>query len=345
MTIHIGISGWRYGPWRGVFYPGKLPQRRELEFASRAFPTIEINGSFYSLQHPFSYDAWYRETPPDFVFAIKGGRYITHMLRLKNFDIALANFFASGIFNLREKIGPFLWQFPPQFRYDEERFEKFFAALPRTLASALSIARRRDARMKGRCRLGIDCDRPLRHAVEIRHESFVSETFIAQLRRHNIALVVADTAGKWPYYEDVTADFVYIRLHGDKELYVSGYTDEALGRWAERIRAWADGGEVADAKRMSSRAAVPLRARDVYCYFDNDVKVRAPVDAHALMRKLGLPVPVAPAVVSEKADAFVPESLDTLPYAASRMDTRWRFARRPAKSSERRNVRSRRNVE
>ena len=183
LTIRIGISGWRYAPWRGVFYPGTLPQRRELEFASRAFPTIEINGSFYSLQYPFSYDAWYRETPPDFVFAIKGGRYITHMLRLKNFDTALANFFASGIFNLREKIGPFLWQFPPQFRYDEERFENFFAALPRTLASALSIARRRDARMKGRCRLGIDCDRPLRHAVEIRHESFISETFIAQLRR------------------------------------------------------------------------------------------------------------------------------------------------------------------
>jgi uncharacterized protein YecE (DUF72 family) len=344
MTIRIGISGWRYGPWRGVFYPARLPQRRELEFASRAFPSIEINGSFYSLQYPFSYEAWYRETPPDFVFAIKGGRYITHMLRLKNFETALANFLASGIFNLREKIGPFLWQFPPQFRYDEERFENFFNALPRTLAAALSIARRRDARMKGRCRLGIDCDRPLRHAVEIRHESFISETFIAQLRRHNIALVVADTAGKWPYYEDVTADFVYIRLHGDKELYVSGYTDEALARWAERIRAWAEGREPADAKRMSERPAVRARARDVYCYFDNDVKVRAPVDAHALMRKLGLPVPVAPAVVGDKGAAFVPESLDALPYAASRMDTRWRFTRRQTTSNGRPQNRTRRNV-
>jgi uncharacterized protein YecE (DUF72 family) len=344
MTIRIGISGWRYAPWRGVFYPGNLPQRRELEFASRAFPTIELNGSFYSLQYPFSYDAWYHQTPPDFVFAIKGGRYITHMLRLENFDTALANFFASGIFNLREKIGPFLWQFPPQFRYAEERFENFFAALPRTLAAALSIARRRDARMKGRCRLGIDCDRPLRHAVEIRHESFVSEAFIAQLRRHNIALVVADTAGKWPYYEDVTADFIYIRLHGDKELYVSGYTDEALEQWADRIRAWAHGGELSNAKRMSARPAVSLRARDVYCYFDNDVKVRAPVDAHALMRKLRLPVPVAPAVMTEQAGAFVPESLDALPHALPRVDPRWRFGRREPKSSERRHVRPRRNA-
>jgi uncharacterized protein YecE (DUF72 family) len=328
-----------------VFYPGNLPQRRELEFASRAFPTIELNGSFYSLQYPFSYEAWYRETPPDFVFAIKGGRYITHMLRLRNFETALANFFASGIFNLREKIGPFLWQFPPQFRYDEERFEHFFAALPRTLAAALAIARRRDARMKGRCRLGIDCDRPLRHAVEIRHESFVSEAFVAQLRRHNIALVVADTAGKWPYYEDVTADFVYIRLHGDKELYVSGYTDGALERWAQRIRAWARGGELSNGKRMSAQPAVSLRARDVYCYFDNDVKVRAPVDAHALMRKLRLPAPVVPAVMSERGGAFVPESLDALTHTLPRVDTRWRFARRQPKSGERRYVRPRRNAE
>ncbi|MGZ8209378.1 MAG: DUF72 domain-containing protein [Burkholderiales bacterium] len=342
MTIRIGISGWRYGPWRGVFYPGNLPQRRELEFASRAFPTIEINGSFYSLQYPFSYAAWYRETPPDFVFAIKGGRYITHMLRLRNFETALANFLASGIFNLREKIGPFLWQFPPQFRYDEARFERFFSVLPRTLAGALSIARRRDARMKGRCRLAIDCDRPLRHAVEIRHESFISETFIAQLRRHNIALVMADTAGKWPYYEDVTADFVYIRLHGDKELYVSGYTEEALDRWADRIRAWADGQEPADARRISVKSAPRRRSRDVYCYFDNDVKVRAPIDAHTLMRKLGLPVPVSAAIVSESAGGFAPESLDSLPHALPRIDTRWRFGARATKAVDNARVRPRR---
>ena len=327
-TIRIGISGWRYEPWRGVFYPKGYAQRRELEFASRAFPTIEINGSFYSLQHPASYQTWYDETPPGFVFAIKGGRYITHMLRLKNCERAMANFFASGIFNLREKIGPFLWQFPPQFRYDEERFENFFRSLPRNLESALSLARRRDARMTGRCRLAIDCNRPLRHAVEIRHESFINEAFVAQLRRHKIALVVADTAGKWPYYEDVTADFMYIRLHGDSQLYVSGYTDEALERWAARIRAWAAGSEPADAKRMSTKPAAARRSRDIYCYFDNDVKVRAPVDAHNLMRKLGLAVTVNAAVTGDTPESFVPETLDTLPYALPRQDTRWRFGPR-----------------
>ena len=328
MTIHIGISGWRYEPWRGVFYPKNLPHRRELEFASRAFPTIEINGSFYSLQHPASYQTWYEQTPPGFVFAIKGGRYITHLLRLKNCERAMANFFASGIFNLREKTGPFLWQFPPQFRYDEERFEDFFDMLPRDFESALRLARRRDGRMTGRCRLGIDCNRRLRHAVEIRHESFANETFVAQLRRHRIALVVADTAGKWPYYEDITADFMYLRLHGDAELYVSGYTDEALERWAARIRAWAEGSEPEDAKLISTKPAPRRRSRDIYCYFDNDVKVRAPIDAQNLMRKLGLPVPVPAAVEAESPGSFDPEALDTLPYALPRQDDRWKFTPR-----------------
>jgi uncharacterized protein YecE (DUF72 family) len=327
-TIRIGISGWRYEPWRGVFYPKDLAQRRELEFASRAFPTIEINGSFYSLQHPDSYRSWHEATPPGFVFAIKGGRYITHLLRLRNADRAVANFFASGIFNLREKIGPFLWQFPPQFRYDEERFENFFRMLPRDLEAALCLARRRDTRMTGRCRLAIHDNVALRHAVEIRHDSFVDERFIAQLRRHRIALVVADTAGKWPYYEDVTADFMYIRLHGDAELYVSGYTDEALERWATRIRAWADGGEPPDAKHISGKPAPRRRSRDIYCYFDNDVKVRAPIDAHSLMRKLGLSVSVNAAVAGAAPDVFDATLLDTLPYALPRTDTRWRFGPR-----------------
>jgi uncharacterized protein YecE (DUF72 family) len=328
-TIRIGISGWRYEPWRGVFYPKDLAHRRELEFASRAFSTIEINGSFYSLQHPNSYQTWYEETPPGFIFAIKGGRYITHMLRLRNAERAVSNFFASGIFNLRDKIGPFLWQFPPQFRYDEERFEHFFEMLPRDLESALSIARRRDARMTGKCRLAIHENMALRHAVEIRHPSFADDRFVAQLRRHGIALVVADTAGKWPDFEDVTADFMYIRLHGDSELYVSGYTDEALERWAARIRAWATGGEPADAKRITAKAPPRRRSRDIYCYFDNDVKVRAPLDAHTLMRKLGLPVTVNAAVSSASPETFVAETLDQLPYALPRADSRWRFNTRP----------------
>jgi uncharacterized protein YecE (DUF72 family) len=343
-TIRIGISGWRYEPWRGVFYPRDLAQWRELQFASRAFPTIEINGSFYSLQHPASYQTWYEQTPADFVFAIKGGRYITHMLRLRNCERAMANFFASGIFNLREKIGPFLWQFPPQFRYDEERFENFFNMLPRNMKGALGLARKRDSRMTGRCRLAVDCDRPLRHAVEIRHESFIDERFVRQLRRHSVALVVADTAGRWPLYEDVTSDFIYVRLHGDSELYVSGYTDEALDRWAARIRAWAAGGEPPDAKRIAKDAAPPKRSRDVYCYFDNDVKVRAPIDAQNLTRKLGLPVNLDAAVAAAAPESFDPRTLDALPYALPRQDTRWRFGPRVATQRKADRSRTRRSA-
>jgi len=287
--ILVGISGWRYEPWRGVFYPPGLAQARELEYASRALPTIEINGTFYSLQRPEFFDAWHAETPPGFVFAVKGSRFLTHMLKLRNVAKPLANFFASGILGLRDKLGPFLWQFPPSFRFEPERLDAFFRMLPRDTAQALRLARRRDARMTGRCRLAIDCNRKLRHAVEIRHESFIDPAFVALLRRHRIALVVADTAGKWPYREDVTADFVYLRLHGEKELYASGYTEAALDRWAARIRAWSEGGEPEDARRIS-QAPAPRRAkRDVYCYFDNDIKVKAPFDAKRLIGKLGLP--------------------------------------------------------
>jgi uncharacterized protein YecE (DUF72 family) len=266
----IGISGWRYEPWRGVFYPRGLPQRRELEYAARHFPTVEINGSFYSLQRPEYYAQWYRETPPGFVFAVKGSRYITHLLRLKNIDKPLANFFASGIFELKEKLGPFLWQLPPMLRFDAGRLEGFFEKLPKSTSEALSLARRRDARLKGRARLAIDADRPLRHAVEVRHQSFVCEEFTSLLEKHEIGLVVADTAGKWPLMFDVTAEFVYVRLHGDVKIYTSGYTPRALDAWAKRIRAW------------------QRRDKDVYVYFDNDVKVRAPYDALNLMKKLGL---------------------------------------------------------
>jgi uncharacterized protein YecE (DUF72 family) len=271
-----------------VFYPRDLPQPRELEYASRELPSIEINGSFYSLQHPQSYERWYRATPPGFVFSVKGGRYITHIRRLREIETPLANFFASGIFNLREKLGPILWQFPPSFRYDRDRIERFLARLPRDTEEALKLARGRDARMKGRSRLAIDANRRLRHAMEIRHDSFLDESFVELLRRYQVALVVADTAGKWPYREDVTSDFVYIRLHGDRKIYYSGYTERALDRWAARIRAWSSGRQPGDAHRISRAPPPKRRSRDVYVYFDNDVKVKAPFDAKALMRKLGL---------------------------------------------------------
>lgn len=272
--IRIGVSGWRYAPWRGVFYPRDLPQRLELAYASRKFATLEINGSFYSLQRPETYRQWHDQTPADFVFALKGSRFITHMKKLRDIETPLANYFASGVFELRAKLGPILWQFPPNFRYERERMARFFDLLPRDTRQALRLARKRDARMRGRARLAIDANRPLRYAVEIRHESFLDASFLELLRDHNIALVIAETAKTWPMPLDITADFVYMRLHGDKELYKSGYSDRALERWAQRIRAW-----------HRPRSARP---RDVYCYFDNtDVKLRAPVDARTLMRKLG----------------------------------------------------------
>ena len=287
-AIRIGISGWRYEPWRGVFYPEDLVQHRELEFASRALPTIEINGSFYSLQRPDSYAAWYEATPPGFMFSVKGNRFITHILRLKEIDGPVANVLASGVFKLREKLGPFLWQFPPNFKFDPERMEHFPGLLPHDSEAGLALARNYEPRMEGKVALDIDKKRQLRHAVEIRNESFMDESFIALLRKYKVAVVVADTAGKWPYIEDVTADFMYLRLHGDKELYASGYTDEALDRWAKRIQAWTSGSQPADAHLVSSKAPPVRKSRDIFCYFDNDIKVRAPFDARRLIEKLGL---------------------------------------------------------
>ncbi|HJU25372.1 MAG TPA: DUF72 domain-containing protein, partial [Rhodanobacteraceae bacterium] len=247
--IRIGISGWRYPPWRGVFYPKDLVQRDELSYASRHFSSVELNGSFYSLQRPESYARWRDATPPGFVFAVKGPRFITHIKRLRDFEAPLANFFASGVFELREKFGPMLWQFPANFKYDHDVFARFFDRLPRDTEAALKLARRRDFRMKGRACLSIDRNRKMRHAIEIRHPGFLDPSFIALLREHDIALVVADTAGKWPYVEEVTASFMYLRLHGDVQLYTSGYTDQALDRWADRIRAWSTGSQPRDAAR------------------------------------------------------------------------------------------------
>lgn len=255
----IGISGWRYAPWRGTFYPKSLPQRRELEYASRQVNSIEINGSFYSLQRPSSYKLWHDETPEGFVFAVKCPRFITHLKRLKSVEIPLANFFASGVLRLGAKLGPMLWQLPPSFKFDPERLAAFFDLLPRSTAEAARIARRHDAHLKkSRAWLRTDEDRPLRHALEVRHNSFIVPEFVELLRRHEIALVVADTAGKWPFMEDVTADFIYIRLHGDEQLYVSGYTDEALDLWAKRSGA---GIREATHPRRRRRPLLPRRAR------------------------------------------------------------------------------------
>lgn len=282
---YIGISGWKYTPWRGVFYPAGLPQREELAFASRQVASIEINGSFYSLQNPASYQAWHAQTPKDFVFAVKGPRYITHMLQLSGTEHALANFFASGVLALGRKLGPVLWQLPPRMAYDAARIDGFLSQLPRDTRSALALARRHDERLNGRSFLTAVGGLRIRHALEVRHPSFVQPEFVSLLRRHGVALVVADTAGRWPFIEDLTADFVYVRLHGDKELYASGYSDKVLAQWARRIAHWRHGHQVPGAKLASPHAA-RRGVRDVYCYFDNDMKVHAPGDAARLTRQL-----------------------------------------------------------
>jgi uncharacterized protein YecE (DUF72 family) len=266
----VGTSGWLYPPWRNVFYPPKLPHRLELQYIASQLNTVEINGTFYSLQRPESFTKWYAETPEDFLFAVKGARFITHMKKLAGVDTPLANFFASGVLALREKLGPILWQLPPNFGFDAERLATFFAQLPRSTGEAAWLARRHDERLTGRSITNADADRPLRHALEIRHKSFEVPAFPDLLREHHIALVVADTAGRWPLLRDVTSDLVYVRLHGDVELYTSGYTDQALDKWAAEIQAWLAAG------------------LDVQVHFDNDVKVHAPFDAMSLARKLGI---------------------------------------------------------
>ena len=285
--LRIGISGWRYPPWRGSFYPSDLPQRLELHYASRALSSIEINGSFYALQPPASWRKWYADTPRGFVFSVKAPRFITHVRRLRDVEKPVANFFASGLLELREKLGPILWQFPPSFAYDPELFDTFLSMLPRDSASALALARRHDDHIKHVGDLSLGKNRRLRHVIEIRHESFEDPAFIKLLRKHRVGLVVADAARKWPKLEDVTAGFVYMRLHGEKELYASGYTDAALDDWAKRIRAWMRGSQSRDASHRISRELPPRRkSRDVYCYFDNDIKVKAPFDAMKLRSRL-----------------------------------------------------------
>nr|WP_272954634.1 DUF72 domain-containing protein [Kribbella sandramycini] len=287
VAYRVGISGWRYAPWRSVYYPEGLPQRAELEYVSRRLSSVELNGSFYSLQRPTSYQRWYAETPDDFVFAVKGPRFVTHMKRLADVEAPLANFFASGLLALGNKLGPILWQLPGNFRYDEQRLATFFELLPRTTVEALGLAKRHEDRMQGKVFLETVSDQPLRYAMEVRHDSFETTGFIELLREHNIALVCADTAGKWPMLDDVTADFVYVRLHGADELYVSGYDDKALDHWAARARIWHQGRTPADGRTVAKDRPA-RRRRDVYVYFDNDAKVHAPFNAEALSRRLGL---------------------------------------------------------
>lgn len=266
---YIGMSGWVYAPWRGVFYPKGLRQKDELAYASAHVTSIEINGSFYGLAKPASWTSWYAGTPEGFVFAVKGPRLVTHLYLLRNIDRSMANFFASGVLALREKLGCFLWQLHPGLAFDADLIESFVAKLPRTTAGVAELAAHRDRDlMRDREFFVVDADRPVRHAIEPRHHSFENDAFRDILARHGVAAVLADSAGKFPVIDMETDGFRYARLHGEHELYVSGYDDASLDRWAGRVRGWLDSG------------------RDAYVYFDNDAKVRAPVDAMGLIRRI-----------------------------------------------------------
>lgn len=285
MSIRVGISGWRFPPWRQVFYPKGLIQKDELHFASRQVNSIEINGSFYATQSPQSYKKWYAETPDDFVFSVKGPRYITHIRRLKDIKLPLANFYASGVLHLQEKLGPMLWQFPPNFIFHEDRLEEFFKLLPRDFKSAVKLAQQSDRYEPDYPESAVRSNLKLRHSIEIRNHSFENPFFIQLLKKYNVALVFADTAGRWPYMEDVTSDFVYLRLHGDEELYTSGYGDEMLKWWSERVKAWSTGKKPEHSFELIEQSP-NKKDTDVYVYFDNDVKVHAPFDAQKLLRLL-----------------------------------------------------------
>jgi len=283
--FHIGISGWRYAPWRNNFYPKGLVQKKELYFASRSVNSIEINGSFYALQTPERYTGWYADTPEKFIFSVKAPRYITHIRRLNDVEEPIANFFASGIFELKEKLGAILWQFPPSFKFNDEQFHEFLRLLPQTAADAQHNTRKYHPDFK--LPSHFIKNSKLRHAVEIRNETFINETFIALLRKYHIAFVIADTAGRWPYAEDITSDFVYMRLHGDTELYRSGYSDAAIEHWYKRIISWSQGSQPRDAKLIAKRTKLPSSLH-VFCYFDNTDKLWAPQDARQLSHLLGV---------------------------------------------------------
>jgi uncharacterized protein YecE (DUF72 family) len=265
----IGISGYDYPRWRGVFYPEDLPKKRWLQFAARRFNSIELNGTFYSLKSPAVFARWASAVPTrDFVFAIKGSRFITHHLKLRNADMALSNFLASGILALGRHTGPFLWQLPDSYRFDAERVDTFMRMLPRTSRAAEPVAARHDERLRRGALSEAPVNVRYRHAFEVRHPSYFCDEFYALLRKHRCAFVIADSAGRWEMSDAVTARFVYVRLHGSTKLYTSRYSDAELDAWSARIVQWL------------------TEQRDVYVYFDNDAHAHAPRDALRLAERL-----------------------------------------------------------
>lgn len=277
--IRVGMSGWTFEAWRGDFYPDGVTQKKELEHASRQVNSIEINGTFYSLQKPESFQHWYDQTPANFMFAVKGGQYMTHVRRLKEVDEALANFMASGLLCLGEKLGPILWQFPPNVMLKDDRFEKFLKILPHDSKSAAKLAKKHTEKMEGRAWTKALCDHPVRHAFEFRHKSFNNPDFLAMLKDYNVAAVITHANAKSAGIEEPTADFVYARFHGEDPKFKKGYTKDVIEEWAAKIQTWTKG----------------KNARDVFAYFGTDAKQYAPFDAMKLAQALKLKWPEAAA--------------------------------------------------
>lgn len=282
--IHIGMSGWTYPDWRGSFYPKGLTQAKELHYASRQMNSIEINGTFYSLQKPASFEKWYSETPEDFRFSLKAPKYITHVRRLKDVREPLCNFLASGVFCLKEKLGPILWQFPPNLTLKDERFAEFMKLLPYDSKSALKLAKQHTDKVKDRNYLKVDGDYPIRHAFEFRHESFKNAEFLELMRKHNVAVVFAHSGEH--YMEEVTADFIYARLHGLGKKYKKGYPDDVIIWFGDRVQKWITGAQPSDAETLLK--APPKTKRDAFIYFDTYEKDYAPFDAIHFMRHFHL---------------------------------------------------------
>src|SRR5215471_7033004 len=241
--IRVGVGGWTFAPWRGTFYPKSLPQARELEYASRQLTSIEINGTFYGSQKPASFRRWRDETPDDFVFSVKGPRFATHRRELSGAGESIERFFATGVLELGEKLGPVLWQFPGTKRFDPEDFGAFLKSLPPSIEG-----------------------RKLRHVVEVSHASFAEPAFIELLRQHGVALALVDSADR-PAMFDVTADFIYARLRRSTEDEATGYPKPAMGEWAKRFQTWAAGGEPNDLSRVHAGPLAAAEARDCFVYF------------------------------------------------------------------------------
>lgn len=283
--IRIGVSGWDYDSWRGCFYPEDLPRREQLHYTGERFDLLEINATFYRLATPARCIAWRDAVPAGTVLAVKGSRFITHNKKLGDTGASLANFLASGILALDDKLGPILWQLPEWLHLDAERVDAFLAALPHDTDTAAEVARDHDERVDDAA-YGRGDNHRLRHVLEVRHPSFLSEDMAAIARRHGVALA-ASHAAAWPYTEEVTAGFVYLRLHGPDEPYASDYRDEQLRSIAQRLHLWRAADQPDDAHTITDRAPPRRRARDVYVAFNNDKDGHAPRNASRLRALAG----------------------------------------------------------